>query len=94
MRQALAWSLVGIVLVASLLACPLPAGAGDPDIPLAHTHLQRQAPGHGVAVAEVQAADQRADQQSIVVESPAPRVITLWRMIARWMIANAMRAGH
>jgi hypothetical protein len=94
MRQVFAWSLVGAVLVASLLASPLPAGAGDPDIPLYHSHLHRQSPSHGPVVAQVSQTDQAADSRSTVATSPATRINTLVEMLARWMISHAMRAGH
>ena len=96
MRQAIAWSLVGAVFVASLLACPLPAGAGDPDIPLYHTHGSRQSAvqAQGRVDTEAYRTNQGSDSPSTVVNSPAPRIATLWQMLARWMISQAVRAGH
>ena len=96
MRQAFGLSLVVAVLVASLLVCSVPARAGDPDIPMYHPHLgsQMMGPGQAAADTQVHRTDQTPDSQSTVVESPASRIPTLWRMLARWMSSHALRAGH
>lgn len=96
MRQAFAWSLVVFVLFASLLVFPPVAGAGDPDIPQASLHAHRGGDHARAATAAGMARmDQRNDSQTAVLDvATTSKPVSMLEMVARWMIFQAVRAGH
>ena len=94
MRQAFAWSLVVFVLFAGLVIHPGYAAAGDPDIPQAHMH-QRAVNSNTPVIAGPSRTDQGTDSRLTTQASPAsPQIISVWELVARWMIAQAVHAGH
>ena len=94
MRQVFALSLAAL-LFTGLLMCPVPAGAGDPDIPQAG-HKSSAVKSGSTVVMPGYAVKATGPGSVLVAKSPCPSgpVEHLLQVIASWMIARAAETAH